>query len=131
MEEKELAEMIRNDPAYILGWNDALEYSARWIKEAGDDKNITVDEFSKLNAMSLRAAKEAIKQQDFYDALKLDPDINAKQQEEIEYLKGRLEKILLKACNATKGIMESDVTGTFIQIQSLATYGNMPRAERR
>ena len=62
--EKDMAlELLKDDPEFVIGWNAALEYSAKWIEEAGDDKHITVSEFAELNAVSLRAAKREIKRQ--------------------------------------------------------------------
>ena len=150
------------DPVYAMGFNAGLEYSAKWIEEAGDDKNISVDEFAELNAQSLRAAKREVKQQDFYDALAKDPEMYTRLKKDNELLRfdlGTMEEeaaeladdlrrcqseleisenflnelqadyekffdilraIVIKSQRASEGIMDSDATGTFLQIMALA-----------
>ena len=90
------------DPVYAMGFNAGLEYSAKWIEEAGDDKNISVDEFAELNAQSLRAAKREVKQQDFYDALPKDPDMYFKLQRDRDELLIVL-RLLLDSCDWQNG----------------------------
>ena len=101
--EKDMAlELLKDDPEFVIGWNAALEYSAKWIEEAGDDKNISVDEFAELNAQSLRAAKREVKQQDFYDALPKDPDMYFKLQRDRDELLIVL-RLLLDSCDWQNG----------------------------
>jgi len=59
---------IKTDPVYRTGWNDALDWAANWITNSlgavygyGDE---TV-QFTLALAMSIRAAKMSIEQQDF------------------------------------------------------------------
>jgi len=67
---------IKTDPVYRTGWNDALDWAANWITNSlgavygyGDE---TV-QFTLALAMSIRAAKMSIEQQDFFDAIRNDP----------------------------------------------------------
>ena len=94
--------LFETDPVYALGFNDGLEYSAKWIEEAGDDKHITVSEFAELNAQSLRAAKREVKQRDFYDALPKDPDMYFKLQRDRDELLIVLQ-LLLDSCDWQNG----------------------------
>ena len=157
-----LFKFFKDDPEFVIGWNTALEYSAKWIEEAGDDKHISVAEFAELNATSLRAAKREVKQQDFYDALEKDPEMYTRLQKDNDLLRfdlGTVEEeaaelaedlrrcqseleisenflnelqadyekffdilraIIIKSQRASEGIMDSDATGTFLQIMALA-----------
>ena len=94
--------LLENDPFYTEGFNDGLEYSAKWIEEAGDDKHITVGEFAELNAMSLRAAKREVKQQDFIDGIKSDPDMYLKLEDDRDELLTALQ-LVLDSCDWTNG----------------------------
>jgi hypothetical protein len=71
MEEK-YKDLIKSDPVYTIGFNDGVEYSARWIENSSIDTTEEVENFVELNAESLRASKEIPEQQDFQNALKLD-----------------------------------------------------------
>ena len=90
------------DPVYAIGFNDGLEYSAKRIEEAGDDKHISVAELAELDAQSLRAAKREVKQQDFYDALPKNPDMYFKLQRDRDELLAVLQ-LLLDSCDWQNG----------------------------
>lgn len=64
---------IENDPVYNAGFNDALEWAARWITSALGGYGDEVVAFAKANAESLRANKRPIQQQSFFDAIRNDP----------------------------------------------------------
>jgi len=94
--------LFETDPVYAIGFNDGLEYSAKWIEEAGDDKNISVDEFAELNAMSLRAAKREVKQQDFFNGIKSDPDMYLELEKDRDDLLTALQ-LILDSCDWSNG----------------------------
>lgn len=64
---------IDNDPVYNAGFNDALEWAARWITGALGGYSEEVVIFAKANAESIRANKKPIQQQSFFDAIRNDP----------------------------------------------------------
>lgn len=95
MEEKDI---IKGDPVYTIGFNDGLEYSVRWIEDSAKGRafdDATIPEFVALNAMSIRLAKEPVNQQDFYDALRADPEMYEKLRAEVE----RLREEMGRACD--------------------------------
>ena len=55
-----------------LAYNSALEYAAKWIEDAAFGNQVL---FANNMAMSIRAAKQPIEQEDFFDAVRNDPDM--------------------------------------------------------
>jgi len=70
---------MRKDPVYVSGWNDALEWAAKWITGALDGYSEDVANFAKANAMTIRSMIEPIPQQSFFDAVRDDPYMSAEQ----------------------------------------------------
>ena len=92
-------DIIKSDPVYTIGFNDGLEYSVRWIEDSAKGRafdDATIPEFAALNAISLRLAKEPVNQQDFYDALRADPEMYEKLRAEVERLREALQSTIEK-----------------------------------
>lgn len=63
-----------------LSYNSALEYAAKWVEySANGDTNLAVVQFAANMAMSLRAAKVPVQQEDFFDAVRNDPEMTPEQ----------------------------------------------------
>ena len=66
---------LSNDPVLNAAYNSALEWAANWITGSqmlGHGEEVV--EFAKNMAMSIRAAKREVGfQQDFFEAIRLDP----------------------------------------------------------
>ena len=66
---------LPNDPVLNAAYNSALEWAANWITGSqmlGHGEEVV--EFAKNMAMSIRAAKREVGfQQDFFEAIRLDP----------------------------------------------------------
>ena len=63
---------LQDDPTYRVGYNDALEWAANWITGALGGYSEETVQFANAQAVTLRAAKCEIKQQDFFDAIRND-----------------------------------------------------------
>lgn len=63
-----------------LAYNSALEYAAKWIEySAKGDPDGHIVQWAANQAMSIRAAKQPIEQENFFDALRADADMTPEQ----------------------------------------------------
>jgi hypothetical protein len=60
----------------ILGYNAGLEWAAGWITGALSGYPDNLVEWAKAQAMTLRAAKKDIPQENFFDAVRNDPTMS-------------------------------------------------------
>jgi len=72
---------IEKTVPYTFGYNDGLEWAANWLVSALSGYPETVTEFAKANAMSIRAAKRTVEQENFFDAVRNDPMMSSEQKE--------------------------------------------------
>ena len=67
------SEAMMENPMFVAGYNEGLEYAARWITYALDGYSEETVNYVNANAISIRAAKREITQQNFFDAVRNDP----------------------------------------------------------
>jgi hypothetical protein len=95
---------LNNDPLFTLGFNDGLEYAAKWITSVLGGYSADVVQFATNNAMSIRAAKRPVQRQDFFDALKNDPEMYSRLQQRAEFAEEQAEFLRL----AAKSLFDSE-----------------------
>lgn len=59
-----------------LGWNAALEWAATWIENSAFGDQVM---FARNMAMSIRANRKPVGQEDFFEAVRDDPDMTPEQ----------------------------------------------------
>lgn len=97
---------LTNDPLFALGYNEGLEYAAKWITSVLGGYSADVVQFATNNAMSIRVAKRPVQQQDFFDALKNDPEMYSRLQQRAEDAEEQVKNLSRELTIAFGGIRE-------------------------